>query len=195
MRYALLVVMCSMFLFSCDKPAMTQLKSGYDFGRIHAIALEKVPDYLDREGSGEVVRDALYSELQKLGLKIVSGSSDYEAIMLCSITEYSMDRKTPYTITTEDIGPGAANLSAYEAVDQGRSGNASESSHVHTPVTRTTVLHYTDSFVGIKLRLIDANTRKTEWASDFAYSSLDKKTALENCVEGALRTLKIILRK
>jgi len=198
MRYYHLLIVCMVLFISCGEPESTvTLKSGYNFSGIRAIAVENIHDYLNAQGSGTIVKDALERQLKGLGFKIVVKQMAHDAIVVCSITEYNERRTQPYTIMVEDKGSGQlSNQSAYEAADNAAgTGSSGKSSIYNGTMTRAKEITYTDAYVGVKLRLVDANNNTTVWSSDFAYSSLDKKTALTNSIKGALRPLKKILRK
>ncbi len=198
MRYYHLLIICSVLFISCGEPESTvTLKSGYNFSGIRSIAVENIHDYLNAQGSGNIVREALERQLKGLGFKIVVKQMAHDAIMICSITEYNERRTQPYTIIVEDKGPDPlANQSAYEAADNADGiENSGKSSSYNGTITRAKEIKYTDAYVGVKLRLVDANNNTTVWSSDFAYSSLDKNTALTSSIEGALRPLKTIVRK
>ncbi len=198
MRYYYFLIACIVLFVSCGEPESTvTLKAGYNFAGIRSITVEKVLDYLRVQGSGAIVKEELERQLKDLGFKIVVKQMAHDAIMVCSITEYNERRTQPYTIMVEDKGTGKdANKSAYEAADDAAGVKSTGTASIFDgPVTRAKEVNYTDAYVGVKLRLVDATTDKTEWSSDFSYSSLDKKVALTNSIKGALRPLKKTLKK
>lgn len=215
MRRLYFISLCGILFILLCQPPPPQLKAGYNYSLIKSIAIEAVKDYPNAQNSGETVEFALGDALKKLGFRIdeerhasaqvlaqAEGGGtalpNYDAVMVCSITEYNDQRIQRIPVEIEDKGPEPlANRSAYEEADADHptSSSSVEDKVFTKTIVRSTDINCIDALVGVHLQMVDAQRGTTVWASDFSYSSLNKDVALKRCLNGALMSLRLILRK
>ena len=192
MRYLKLTII-GFCVFTYCATQQPLIRPGYDFSKVKAIKVQDINDFPYAEGSGNIIFSALSDYLMDLGLTVVEGQNPSDAIMVCSISDFT-DQRAVY-IPIEIVDKGTSTEKAYAASDYSGSTTSEKDTSIKGSVKRTKEIRYIDAAVGLKLQLLDVHKSVAIWSSDFTYSALNQKDALNKCIDGALRPLKRLLKK
>lgn len=220
------------FLFATGCYNNIVVKEGFNFSDIKTVSVAPIRDYENFIGSGEIISRSLVHHLMKLGLNVVEreklstiieeaalsqtaitdaeytleiGSPD--AIILCTITEFSHKQVIVIPIITQDKGRTVTTVEeTREPIinkdnDDENSDIAytttttEETTHFKGSIIETSRVEYVNSVVGITLQMIRKETGEILWSSNYWYNSLSLSNAVDKCVYGAIKPLKKIYLK
>jgi len=195
MRYLKITFAALCTLLHCATQQLPMLQPGYDYSKIKSITIQEVKDFPYAKGSGEIVFSALADHCMELGIEIAEIQSPSNIVLLCSISDFT-DQRTKYIpMEIVDKGSSATDKAYAESGNSVNAASAKKDTHIGETITRTKEIKYIDIAVGVKLQLLDVDKSLIVWSSDFTYSGLNQTEVLNKCIDGALQTLKIILKK
>ncbi len=224
------VLLLVVLLAGCIEPPVT--KPGYSFGHVKTIAVAPVKNFSHFPGSGEIVARSLTHHLLKLGLNIVERgdlkslvqeaslsqsamTEEYDltlgtpdAIILCTITEFSNSRTIVIPITTHDKGRTVTTVEEKTepvVVKKSQSEDdpsevtyetttTEETTHYAGGTTETSRVEYVNSVVGVSLQMVDKKSGEILWSSNYWYDALKLSYAVDRCIAGAVKPLEKLLK-
>lgn len=212
-------------LVKCSEPPVT--KPGFNFDHVHTIAIAPIKDFDQFPGSGEIITRSLSHYLLKLGLNIVERedlkslvqeaslsqsamTEEYDlslgvpdAIILCTITEFSNSRTIVVPVKIHDKGHTVTTVeekSKPVVINNTKDEDASleityetttteETTQFAGTITETSRVEYVNSVVGVSLQMIDKKTGEILWSSNYWYDALKLSHAVDRCIAGAVKPL------
>ncbi|MCH7733021.1 MAG: hypothetical protein IIB44_11040 [Candidatus Marinimicrobia bacterium] len=231
MKFIRLLVLLS-FLFATGCYNNLVVKEGFNFSDVKTVSVVPIRDYENFLGSGEIISRSLVHHLMKLGLNVVEREklytvieeaalsqtaitdADYtleiespDAIILCTITEFSDKQVIVIPITTHDKGRTVTTIEEKREPIIKKDNDDEDSDIAYTTTTveetthfkgsiiETSRVEYVNSVVGITLQMIRKETGEILWSSNYWYNSLSLSNAVDKCVSGAIKPLKKIYLK
>jgi len=207
MKYYLYIII-TMLLSSCwNAPA---INTNYDFSKVNSISLNKVLDYSNEPGSGQIMEDNLLfmfmkngydvSQTQEDGIIInLNNTVENNLVLTCTLTEFT-DRETilvPFRI--EDRG------SIETIITQSTETGEDKNNATATTSTTTTTdggsiqesgrVEYTQARVGVILKMTDEISGLLVWSHSYWYSGIELPRTAQVCAKNAIGLLSQLLDK
>jgi len=197
----------SIFLGCWNAPAVN---TNYDFSQISSIRLNKIIDYSNKPGSGQIMEDNLSFMFMKNGYDVsqtkrdgtiinINNLQNNKLILNCTLTEFT-DRQTilvPFRI--EDRG------SIETVITQSTESDEKNNNAMATTSTTTTTdggsiqesgrVEYTQARVGILLKMTDENTGLLVWSHSYWYSGIELPRTAQVCAKNSIGQLNQLLEK
>ena len=197
----------SIFLGCWNAPAVN---TNYDFSQISSIRLNKIIDYSNKPGSGQIMEDNLSFMFMKNGYDVsqtkrdgtiinINNLQNNKLILNCTLTEFT-DRQTilvPFRI--EDRG------SIETVITQSTESDEKNNNAMATTSTTTTTdggsiqesgrVEYTQARVGILLKMTDENTGLLVWSHSYWYSGIELPRTAQVCAKNSIGQLSQLLEK
>ena len=197
----------SIFLGCWNAPAVN---TNYDFSQISSIRLNKIIDYSNKPGSGQIMEDYLSFMFMKNGYDVsqtkrdgtiinINNLQNNKLILNCTLTEFT-DRQTilvPFRI--EDRG------SIETVITQSTESDEKNNNAMATTSTTTTTdggsiqesgrVEYTQARVGILLKMTDENTGLLVWSHSYWYSGIELPRTAQVCAKNSIGQLNQLLEK
>ena len=194
------------FLFSCWNNSLDPaINSMFNFEEVGTLEIEDIDDHSSLSGSGEMVLSSLTYNFLKYGYNVNISDSENSTITLgagskvlllsCVITEFTDSKMIVVPFRHEDKGytKTVVTQSSKDAEEE-----KSESSQSQTSTTTTHAgkvkegerITYTQSRVGIILKMTDKNTGDLVWSNSYWYSGLEIQRTIESCVKTGVSQIK-----
>ena len=191
------------FNFNCTNPPAINDK--YDFNSVKSIKIDKISDYLNFPGSGEIMEDNLSFIFMKNGFNVSQTNNNSTVISLneqgintlklsCTLTEYT-DRETiliPYRV--EDKGSIETIITQTTDSEKGTTNSITTTSTTTKndggSIQETGKLEYTQARVGIILKIKDEKTGLLVWTHSYWYSGIELSSTAQICAKNSVRLIK-----
>jgi len=197
----------SIFLGCWNAPAVN---TNYDFSQISSIRLNKIIDYSNKPGSGQIMEDNLSFMFMKNGYDVsqtkrdgtiinINNLQNNKLLLNCTLTEFT-DRQTilvPFRI--EDRG------SIETVITQSTESDEKNNNAMATTSTTTTTdggsiqesgrVEYTQARVGILLKMTDESTGLLVWSHSYWYSGIELPRTAQICAKNSIGQLNQLLEK
>ena len=207
MKYYLFIVITILFSSCWNAPA---INTNYDFSKVNSISLDKVLDYSNEPGSGQIMEDNLsfmfmkhgydVSQTQESGTIIkLNNIAENNLVLSCTLTEFT-DRETilvPFRI--EDRG------SIETVITQSTEAGENKNNSKATTSTKTTTdggsiqesgrVEYTQARVGIIIKMTDQSSGLLVWSHSYWYSGIELPRTAQVCAKNAVGLLSQLLDK
>ena len=186
-------------LFSCWNNSLDPaINSKFNFKEVGTLEIDFINDYSRLLGSGEMVLSSLTYNFLKYGYNvnisdkenstITLGTGSKVLLLSCLITEFTDSKMIVVPFRHEDKGYTKTVVTQSSKEDKEEKQESSQSQ------TSTTTTHagkvkegervtYTQSRVGIILKMTDKNTGNLVWSNSFWYSGLELQRTIESCVK------------
>ena len=194
-------------LFSCWNNSLDPaVSSKYNFKIVGTLEIEDIDDYSGLPGSGEMILSSLTYNFLKYGYNvnvsdennsaITMGTGTKTLLLSCVITEFTDSKMIVVPYRHEDKGYTKTIVTQSSKEDE--EDKKSESSQSQTSTTTTHAgkvkegerVTYTQSRVGIMLRMTDQNTGDLVWSNSYWYSGLEIQRTIESCVKTGVTQIK-----
>jgi len=201
------VIYSCIFLFSCwsgsQDPAIS---SKYDFKTVGTLEIASIDDYPSALGSGDMVLSSISYNFLKYGYNVNTsdvnksmvtvGKSSKTLLLSCIITEFTDSKMVVVPFRHEDRGYTKTVVTQSSKDDE--ENKKSESSQSQTSTTTTHAgkikegerVTYSQSRVGIVLKMTDRDTGDLVWSNSYWYSGLEMQRTIESCVKTGIYQIK-----
>ena len=207
MKYYLFIVITILFSSCWNAPA---INTNYDFSKVNSISLNKVLDYSNEPGSGQIMEDNLsfmfmkhgydVSQTQESGTIIrLNNIAENNLVLNCTLTEFT-DRETilvPFRI--EDRGSIETVIT--QSTEAGENKNNSKATTSTTTTTdggsiqESGRVEYTQARVGIIIKMTDESSGLLGWSHSYWYSGSELPRTAQVCAKNAVGLLSQLLDK
>ena len=207
MKYYLFIVITMLFSSCWNAPA---INTNYDFSKVNSISLNKVLDYSNEPGSGQIMEDNLsfmfmkhgydVSQTQESGTIIkLNNIAENNLVLNCTLTEFT-DRETilvPFRI--EDRGSIETVIT--QSTEAGENKNNSKATTSTTTTTdggsiqESGRVEYTQARVGIIIKMTDESSGLLVWSHSYWYSGIELPRTAQVCAKNAVGLLSQLLDK
>ena len=194
-------------LFSCwsgsQNPAIS---SNYNFRTVGTLEIENINDYPSLPGSGDMVLSSLSYNFLKYGYNVnisdinnsmvTVGNGSKTLLLSCIITEFTDSEMVVIPYRHEDRGYTKTIVTQSSKDDE--ENKKSESSQSQTSTTTTHAgkvkegerITYTQSRVGIMLKMTDQDSGNLVWSNSYWYSGLEMQRTIESCLKTGVYQIK-----
>ena len=194
------------FLFSCWNNSLDPaINSKFNFREVGTLEIDFINDHSSLSGSGDMVLSSLTYNFLKFGYNvnisdrqnstIILGSGSKVLLLSCLITEFTDSKMIVVPFRHEDKGytKTVVTQSSKENVEEKQESSQSQTSTTTThagKVKEGERVTYTQSRVGIILKMTDKNTGDLVWSNSFWYSGLEIQRTIESCVKTGVSQIK-----
>ncbi len=197
----------SILLFSCwsgsQNPAIS---SNFNFRTVGTLEIENINDYPSLPGSGDMVLSSLSYNFLKYGYNVnisdinnsmvTVGNGSKTLLLSCIITEFTDSEMVVIPYRHEDRGYTKTIVTQSSKDDE--ENKKSESSQSQTSTTTTHAgkvkegerITYTQSRVGIMLKMTDQDSGNLVWSNSYWYSGLEMQRTIESCLKTGVYQIK-----
>ena len=197
----------SILLFSCwsgsQNPAIS---SNFNFRTVGTLEIENINDFPSLPGSGDMVLSSLSYNFLKYGYNVnisdinnsmvTVGNGSKTLLLSCIITEFTDSEMVVIPYRHEDRGYTKTIVTQSSKDDE--ENKKSESSQSQTSTTTTHAgkvkegerITYTQSRVGIMLKMTDQDSGNLVWSNSYWYSGLEMQRTIESCVKTGIYQIK-----
>ncbi|MBC8323013.1 MAG: hypothetical protein H8E70_05555 [Candidatus Marinimicrobia bacterium] len=160
---------------------------------------------VERETTPALIKEASLSQtgITQAEIDVKMTSSDFA--LLCTLTEFKDHQVFVVPITIRDRGSSVTTVETIDEpiITKDQSGNDNVHYETTTTETITTIkgslteresIEYVSSRVGMTVQLLNASNGDVLWTNTYWYSSISLTNAVNECVYGALRPLKKLLK-
>ena len=197
----------SILLFSCwsgsQNPAIS---SNFNFRTVGTLEIENINDYPSLPGSGDMVLSSLSYNFLKYGYNVnisdinnsmvIVGNGSKTLLLSCIITEFTDSEMVVIPYRHEDRGYTKTIVTQSSKDDE--ENKKSESSQSQTSTTTTHAgkvkegerITYTQSRVGIMLKMTDQDSGNLVWSNSYWYSGLEMQRTIESCLKTGVYQIK-----
>ena len=194
-------------LFSCwsgsQNPAIS---SNFNFRTVGTLEIENINDYPSLPGSGDMVLSSLSYNFLKYGYNVnisdinnsmvTVGNGSKTLLLSCIITEFTDSEMVVIPYRHEDRGYTKTIVTQSSKDDE--ENKKSESSQSQTSTTTTHAgkvkegerITYTQSRVGIMLKMTDQDSGNLVWSNSYWYSGLEMQRTIESCLKTGVYQIK-----
>ena len=194
-------------LFSCwsgsQNPAIS---SNFNFRTVGTLEIENINDYPSLPGSGDMVLSSLSYNFLKYGYNVnisdinnsmvTVGNGSKTLLLSCIITEFTDSEMVVIPYRHEDRGYTKTIVTQSSKDDE--ENKKSESSQSQTSTTTTHAgkvkegerITYTQSRVGIMLKMTDQDSGNLVWSNSYWYSGLEMQRTFESCLKTGVYQIK-----
>jgi len=193
----------SLILYSClalscwSGPAVSP---NYSFENVANLEIERTRDHSSLPGSGEMVQSSLTHNFLKYGFDVIEpdihnpvihiGSGTQVLRLSCIITEFTDSDVIVVPYRHEDRGYTKTTLNQSSEADKENEkaeSSATSSTTTHAGViTQGSHIKYTQSRVGIMLKMRDKNSGSLVWSNSYWYSGLELQRTIDICVRNGI---------
>ena len=192
--------------FSCWNNSLDPaINSEFNFREVGTLEIDFISDHSNLSGSGDMVLSSLTYNFLKYGYNvnisdrenstITLGTGSKGLLLSCLITEFTDSKVIVVPFRHEDKGYTKTVVTQSSKEDKEEKQESSQSQ------TSTTTTHagkvkegervtYTQSRVGIILKMTDKNTGNLVWSNSFWYSGLELQRTIESCVKTGVSQIK-----
>ena len=193
-----------LLLFSCwsgsENPAV---QSKYDFSGVGILQVNKISDHSSMLGSGEMVLNRITHNFLKYGysvnesndnlfeVEISSGKLSLE--LSCIITEFTDSEMIVVPYRHEDRGYTKTVVQQSSDQDKEKEKSQSQTSTTTThagKVRQGNRVEYTQSKVGVMLKMIDQDSGDMVWSNSYWYSGLELQRTIDLCIKNGVVQIK-----
>ena len=197
----------SILLFSCwsgsQNPAIS---SNFNFRTVGTLEIENINDYPSLPGSGDMVLTSISYNFLKYGYNVnisdinnsmvIVGNGSKTLLLSCIITEFTDSEMDVIPYRHEDRGYTKTIVTQSSKDDE--ENKKSESSQSQTSTTTTHAgkvkegerITYTQSRVGIMLKMTDQDSGDLVWSNSYWYSGLEMQRTIESCLKTGVYQIK-----
>ena len=197
----------SILLFSCwsgsQNPAIS---SNFNFRTVGTLEIENINDYPSLPGSGDMVLSSISYNFLKYGYNVnisdinnsmvIVGNGSKTLLLSCIITEFTDSEMVVIPYRHEDRGYTKTIVTQSSKDDE--ENKKSESSQSQTSTTTTHAgkvkegerITYTQSRVGIMLKMTDQDSGNLVWSNSYWYSGLEMQRTIESCLKTGVYQIK-----
>ena len=197
----------SILLFSCWNSSQNPaISSNYNFRTVGTLEIENINDYPSLPGSGDMVLSSLSYNFLKYGYNVnisdinnsmvIVGNGSKTLLLSCIITEFTDSEMVVIPYRHEDRGYTKTIVTQSSKDDE--ENKKSESSQSQTSTTTTHAgkvkegerITYTQSRVGIMLKMTDQDSGDLVWSNSYWYSGLEMQRTIESCLKTGVYQIK-----
>ena len=194
-------------LFSCWNSSQNPaISSNYNFRTVGTLEIENINDYPSLPGSGDMVLSSLSYNFLKYGYNVnisdinnstvAVGNGSKTLLLSCIITEFTDSEMVVIPYRHEDRGYTKTIVTQSSKDDE--ENKKSESSQSQTSTTTTHAgkvkegerITYTQSRVGIMLKMTDQDSGDLVWSNSYWYSGLEMQRTIESCLKTGVYQIK-----
>ena len=195
------------FFFSCwSGPKSPAVQTGYDFDNIGKLLLNIVSDYPSTIGSGAMVSNSLTHHFLKYGYAVSELNNNLFEIQInqkgnsldlsCTITEFTDSEMIVVPYRNEDRG--YTKTVVQQSLDMDEEKEKAQSSQLQTSTTTTHAgkvregnrVEYTQSKVGIMLKMTDKTSGAIVWSNSYWYNGLELQLTIDQCIKSSVLQIK-----
>ena len=195
------------FFFSCwSGPERPAVQTGYDFGNVGKLLLNIVADHSNMLGSGAMVSNSLTHHFLKYGYAVSELNNNLFEIHInqkknsldlsCTITEFTDSEMIVVPYRHEDRG--YTKTVVQQSSDMDEEKEKTQSSQLQTSTTTTHAgkvregnrVEYTQSKVGIMLKMTDKTSGAIVWSNSYWYSGLELQRTIDLCIKNSIQQIK-----
>ncbi len=194
-------------LFACwSGSGSPAVQSKYDFSSVGILQINIIRDHSNMLGSGEMVLNSLTHNFLKYGypvnelndnlfeVEIDRGELSLE--LSCIITEFTDSEMIVVPYRHEDRG--YTKTVVQQSSDQDEEKEKSQSSQSQTSTTTTHAgkvregnrVEYTQSKVGVMLKMTDKDSGDMVWSNSYWYSGLELQRTIDLCIKNGVVQIK-----
>ena len=180
------------------------VNTNYDFEMVGKINIDEVRDHSNLSGSGEMVQTSLTHNFLKYGFGVTEsdlggpvvniGNGDQSLKLSCIITEFTDSKVIVVPYRHEDRGYTKTTVDQSAEADAGNEKAETSASTTTTThggvVSQGNRVEYTQTRVGIMLKMLDTGSGSLVWSNSYWYSGLELHRTIEICVRNAIRQVK-----
>ena len=197
----------SILLFSCWSSSQNPaISSNFNFRTVGTLEIENINDYPSLPGSGDMVLSSLSYNFLKYGYNVnisdinnsmvTVGNGSKTLLLSCIITEFTDSEMIVIPYRHEDRGYTKTIVTQSSKDDE--ENKKSESSQSQTSTTTTHAgkvkegerITYTQSRVGIMLKMTDQDSGNLVWSNSYWYSGLEMQRTIESCLKTGVYQIK-----
>ena len=194
-------------LFSCWNSSQNPaISSNFNFRTVGTLEIENINDYPSLPGSGDMVLSSLSYNFLKYGYNVnisdinnsmvTVGNGSKTLLLSCIITEFTDSEMVVIPYRHEDRGYTKTIVTQSSKDDE--ENKKSESSQSQTSTTTTHAgkvkegerITYTQSRVGIMLKMTDQDSGNLVWSNSYWYSGLEMQRTIESCLKTGVYQIK-----
>ena len=200
------LILFSIFTFSCwlgsNNPAVN---SNYNFNEVGSLVIEVIGDFSGSPESGKMVfsnlthnflkfgYDVNVSDLEQSSISIGHGSE--KLLLSCIITEFTDSKMVVVPFRHED--KGFTKTVVKQSSEKNQDKQKSESDQIQTSTTTTHAgkvkegnrVEYSQSRIGIMLKMTDYNSGNLVWSNSYWYSGLEMQRTIESCLKTGVQQI------
>ena len=195
------------FFFSCWLgPESPAVQTGYNFDDVGKLLLNIVSDHSNMLGSGAMVSNSLTHNFLKYGHAVSELKDNLYEIQInqkknslslsCTITEFTDSEMIVVPYRNEDRG--YTKTVVQQSVDMDEEKEKTQSSQLQTSTTTTHAgkvregnrVEYTQSKVGIMLKMTDKTSGAIVWSNSYWYSGLELQRTIDLCIRNSVLQIK-----
>ena len=224
-RYSIATL--ALLFIACQSPVV--VKPDFDFTVIKTLSVVPIQDLSSFPGSGAIIYRSLVHQLMKAGIPVVernnlealtqevaitqttTTATEYDlqlvspdALLICTITEFTDGHVIVVPITTEDKGHTVIiTTETQEPVVIEKPDDENEIINITTiteevtnfegTITITEQLEYIDARIGLTLQMIHKETGDILWSNSYWYNALSLAYTVNQCTAGVVKPLKKVL--
>ena len=180
------------------------VNTNYDFEMVGKINIDEVRDHSNLSGSGEMVQTSLTHNFLKYGFGVTVsdlggpvvnvGNGDQSLKLSCIITEFTDSKVIVVPYRHEDRGYTKTIVDQSSEADAGNEKAETSASTTTTThggvVSQGNRVEYTQTRVGIMLKMLDTGSGSLVWSNSYWYSGLELHRTIEICVRNAISQVK-----
>jgi len=159
------------------------VKQGYDFSKIHRVAIQNF------EGTGgDAVKNEFVRELVGSSLNITEHRKGADVVLMGAVTEYKPgDKLMVFLGDSNTVTPSGQAVVVTNPVVT-LSGTQVTPQGTAMGVPNTQILSVSAS-VGVIARLVDAQTGDIVWSDTYSYEGLDIQSAMQAVISSLTKSL------
>ena len=200
-----------LFFFSCWLgPESPAVQTGYNFDDVGKLLLNIVSDHSNMLGSGAMVSNSLTHNFLKYGYAVSESNNNLYEIEInqkknslnlsCTITEFTDSEMIVVPYRNEDRG--YTKTVVQQSLDMDEEKEKAQSSQLQTSTTTTHAgkvregnrVEYTQSKVGIMLKMTDKNSGEIVWSNSYWYSGLELQRTIDLCIKNSVLQIKKLFK-
>ena len=195
------------FFFSCwSGPNSPAVQTGYDFDNVGRLHVNSISDHSNMLGSGAMVSNSLTHNFLKHGYAVSESNNNLFEIYIsqkensldlsCTITEFTDSEMIVVPFRHEDRG--YTKTVVQQSSDMDEEKEKAQSSQLQTSTTTTHAgkiregnrVEYTQSKVGIMLKMTDKTSGAIVWSNSYWYSGLELQRTIDLCIKNSVLQIK-----
>ena len=195
------------FFFSCwSGPNRPAVQTGYDFDNVGRLHVNSISDHSNMLGSGAMVSNSLTHNFLKYGYAVSESNNNLFEIYIsqkensldlsCTITEFTDSEMIVVPYRHEDRG--YTKTVVQQSSDMDEEKEKAQSSQLQTSTTTTHAgkiregnrVEYTQSKVGIMLKMTDKTSGAIVWSNSYWYSGLELQRTIDLCIKNSVLQIK-----
>ncbi len=190
-------------LFSCwSGPGDPAILSKYDFDNVGRLYVKNIRDHSNMLGSGSMILNSVTHNFLKYGYPVNEINDDLFEVQIsngalslelsCIITEFTDSEMIVIPFRHEDRGYTKTTVQQTAEMDDEK--EKSQSSQLQTSTTTTHAgkvregnkVEYTQSRVGLMLKMIDQQSGNMVWSNSYWYSGLELQRTIDLCIKNSV---------